>query len=162
MNILCCLLCFNVVCRCYNWWGHTWTLGTEILINRIIHNSVWHISILANSDRRSREQLQSLLPQPAPEPVLRAQHARTAHKHARQGSFPEHTHARLRLSRALEKSGHWRLSGGVDCGETWLRGNLAASLMSQKNEKALRIICKIGLRNGERGERVAGDDDGWQ
>ena len=97
-------------------------------------------------------------PQPAPEPVLRAQHARTAHKHARQGSFPEHTHARLRLSRALEKSEHWRLSGGEDCGETWLRGNLAASLMSQK--KALRIICKIGLRNGERGERVAGDDDG--
>ena len=48
----------------------------------------------------------------------------------------------------------------MDCGETWLRGNLAASLMSQKNEKALRIICKIGLRNGERGERVAGDDDG--
>ena len=28
-----------------------------------------------------------------------------------------------------------------------------------ESEKALRIICKIGLRNGERGERVAGDDD---
>ena len=27
MNILCCLLCFNVVCRCYNW-----TLSSEICI----------------------------------------------------------------------------------------------------------------------------------
>ena len=90
-------------------------------------------------------------PQPAPEPVLRA--ARTHCTQARAPGQLSRTYARQ--AAAFTRAGEirtletfWRRE---DCGETWLRGNLAASLMSQK--KALRIICKIGLRNGERGER---------
>ena len=116
MNILCCSLCFSVVCRCYNW-GHNMHrnlhfsadfLLTELFTSLCDTFQFWQI---LTDGAESSFSLSS--PQPAPEPVLRAQHARTAHKHARQGSFPEHTHARLRLSRALEKSEHWRLSGGV-------------------------------------------------
>ena len=127
-------------------------LTSFFLICRII--SLWHIPILANSDR---EQLHS--PQSAPEPVLRT----APHTACTRRGFPEHTHARLRLSRALEKSRHWRLSGEklTRLRETWFRRNLAASLMSQRNEKAPGIICKIGLENVQERVVLRGDGGCW-
>ena len=120
----------------------------------------WHIPILANSDRQGAA---SVSPQPAPKPVLRAPSTHAAHKHARQSSFPEHTHARLRLfMRAGEiqrLETFWRAIGA----DSGFRGNLAGSLMSHSYENPLRIMW--GLRNDERGlcRGETGDDDaGWQ
>ena len=153
MNILCCLFCFNVVCRCYNW-----TLSSEICIRgdflltelfTSLCDTFQFWQILTDS-----EQLQSLLASAG----TRTSFARTARSHCTQARAPgQLSRTYARQAAAFTRAGEirtletfWRRE---DCGETWLRGNLAASLMSQKNEKALRIICKIGLRNGERGER---------
>ena len=90
----------------------------------------------------------SFMPRSALIPAgIRTSSAHSTQARARQGSFPEHTHAPLRLSGALEKSRLWRLSGEELTRTSWLLGNLAASSMSQRNESALGIICKIALSN---------------
>ena len=126
---------------------------TSYLICRII--SLWHIPILANSDR---EQLQS--PQPAPEPVLRTAHCT---QHARTAAFPNIRtpgcgfHARWRNP----DTGDFLVRSWLGLRETWFRRNLAASLMSQRNEKAPRIICKIGLGNVQERVALRGDGGCW-
>ena len=149
MNILCCLLCFNVVCRCYNW-----TLSSEICIRgdflltelfTSLCDTFQFWQILTDS-----EQLQSLLASAG----TRTSFARTARTHCTQARAPgQLSRTYARQAAAFTRAGEirtletfWRRE---DCGETWLRRNVAASLMSQENEKALRIICKIGLRKGE-------------
>ena len=97
-----------------------------------------------------REQLQSLRSRHQNQFCAHSKHA--AHKHARQSSFPEHTHARQAAAFHARwrnpKTGDFLKREELTLG---LRGNLTGSLMSQSYENPPGIMCKIGRRCDERG-----------